>query len=140
MCNAVAYHRLQVRSIAIEKRTPASPPSAQSWAPVASYRAVVVGYACLGGVLLLMMRAVSPAIEARRTAAGSGPRSVLARFSGLHRSHAVVMRLAKALHQAEGKPSAQLTETTAKNTLAAATPSMLHPGVLAYYRQTGLAR
>lgn len=52
---------------------------------------------------------------------------------------AVVTRLAKALHQAEGKPSAQLAETTAKNTLAAATPAMLHPGVLAYYKQVGLA-
>jgi TRAP transporter TAXI family solute receptor len=52
----------------------------------------------------------------------------------------VVIRLTKALHQAEAKPSAQLAETTAKNTLAAATPSMLHPGVLAYYRQAGLAR
>jgi TRAP transporter TAXI family solute receptor len=51
----------------------------------------------------------------------------------------VVMRLAKALHQAEARPSAQLTETTAQNTLAAATSSMLHPGVLAYYRQAGLA-
>ncbi len=51
----------------------------------------------------------------------------------------VVMRLSKALHGAEGTPSAQLAETTAKNTLAAATPSMLHPGVLAYYRQAGLA-
>ena len=53
--------------------------------------------------------------------------------------NAVAMRLAKALHQAEGKPSAQLAETTVKNTLAAATPAMLHPGVLAYYRQAGLA-
>ena len=52
----------------------------------------------------------------------------------------VVTRLAKALHQAEDKRSAQLAETTAKNTVAAATPSMLHSGVLAYYRQAGLAR
>jgi hypothetical protein len=52
---------------------------------------------------------------------------------------AVVMRLARALHQAEAKPSAQLAETTARNTLAAATPSMLHPGVLAYYKQAGLS-
>lgn len=51
----------------------------------------------------------------------------------------VVMRLAKALHGAEATSSAQLAETTAKNTLAAATPSMLHPGVLAYYKQAGLA-
>ena len=49
----------------------------------------------------------------------------------------VVMRLSKALHRAEATPSAQLAETTAKNTLAAATPSMLHPGVLAYYKQAG---
>jgi hypothetical protein len=42
------------------------------------------------------------------------------------------------LHAAEAKPSAQLADTTAKNTLAAATPSMLHPGVLAYYKQAGL--
>jgi uncharacterized protein len=54
---------------------------------------------------------------------------------------AIVARLAKALHQAEAKPSPQLAETTAKNTLAAITdPSVLHPGVLAYYRQAGLAR
>jgi len=52
---------------------------------------------------------------------------------------AVVTRLAKALHQAEAKPSVQLAETTVKNTLAAATPSMLHSSVLAYYRQAGLA-
>jgi uncharacterized protein len=52
----------------------------------------------------------------------------------------VVKRLAQALHRAEAKPSAQLAETTARNTLAAATPSMLHPGVLAYYRQAGLSR
>jgi TRAP transporter TAXI family solute receptor len=53
---------------------------------------------------------------------------------------AVVARLARALHQAEAKPSAQLAETTAKNSLTAATPAMLHPGVLAYYRQAGLGR
>jgi hypothetical protein len=54
---------------------------------------------------------------------------------------AVVARLAKALHQAEAKPSPQLVETTAKNTLAAVTDrSALHPGVLAYYRQAGLSR
>lgn len=52
---------------------------------------------------------------------------------------AVVSRLARALHQAEGKPSRQLGETTAKNTLAAiTTPSLLHAGVLAYYREIGL--
>src|SRR5437868_8363932 len=54
---------------------------------------------------------------------------------------AIVARLAKALHQAEARPSPQLAKTTAKNTLAALTdPSVLHPGVLAYYRQAGLSR
>ncbi len=50
----------------------------------------------------------------------------------------VAARLAKALRQAEATPSPQLADTTVRNTLAAATPSMLHPGVLAYYRQAGL--
>jgi TRAP transporter TAXI family solute receptor len=54
---------------------------------------------------------------------------------------AVAARLAKALHEAEAKPSAQLADTTVKNTLSAVTDrSMLHPGVLAYYRQAGLDR
>jgi TRAP transporter TAXI family solute receptor len=52
----------------------------------------------------------------------------------------VAARLAKALHQAEAVPSPQLADTTARNTLAAATPQMLHPGVLAYYRRAGLSR
>ncbi len=52
---------------------------------------------------------------------------------------AIVARLSKALHLSEGKPSPQLGETTAKNTLAAvASPAILHPGVLAYYREAGL--
>ena len=53
---------------------------------------------------------------------------------------AVAFRLAKALHAAEAKASPQTADTTAKNTLAAITdPNLLHPGVLAYYRQAGLA-
>jgi len=51
----------------------------------------------------------------------------------------VAARLAKALHKGETARQPQLAETTAKNTLAAATPSMLHAGVLAYYRQVGLS-
>jgi TRAP transporter TAXI family solute receptor len=51
----------------------------------------------------------------------------------------IAARLAKALRQAEATPSPQLADTTARNTLAAATPSLLHPGVLAYYRQAGLS-
>src|SRR3954451_18702103 len=66
----------------------------QSWAPVDSYRAVVIGYAGLGAVLFLMFRATSRAIEARPPARSSAPQSPFARFSGLHRSHRVVLRLA----------------------------------------------
>jgi MFS family permease len=63
------------------------------WAPVDSYRAVVVGYACIGaGLCALFMRA-SEAVEAPRSAAAA-PRSPLARLSGLHVSHGVVLRLA----------------------------------------------
>ncbi|MCW5734533.1 MAG: TAXI family TRAP transporter solute-binding subunit [Enhydrobacter sp.] len=56
---------------------------------------------------------------------------------------ATAARLAKALHRSEGEgsASAQLGETTARNTLAAIRNlSVLHPGVLAYYRQIGLSR
>jgi len=66
----------------------------RSWTPVDSYRAVVVGYALLGAVLLVMFRSTSSAIEARTSALLSQPRSPLARLSGLHRSHRVVLRLA----------------------------------------------
>jgi uncharacterized protein len=52
----------------------------------------------------------------------------------------VASRLARALHQAETSPSAQLADTTARNSLAAVPdPSLLHPGVLRYYRQSGLS-
>jgi MFS family permease len=66
----------------------------RSWTPVDSYRAVVVGYALLGAVLLVMFRSTSVAIEARKSALSSETRSALARLSGLHRSHRVVLRLA----------------------------------------------
>ena len=51
----------------------------RSWTPVDSYRAVVVGYALLGAVLLVMFRSTSSAIEARTSALLSQPRSPLAR-------------------------------------------------------------
>jgi MFS family permease len=54
----------------------------RSWTPVESYRAVVIGYACLGAVLFVMFRSTSPAIEAR-----TPPRSPL------ERSRGVVLRL-----------------------------------------------
>lgn len=65
----------------------------RTWTPVDSYRAVVIGYACLGAVLFVMFRATSPAIEARSVRSRE-TRSPFARFSGLHRSHGVVLRLA----------------------------------------------
>ena len=68
----------------------------RSWAPIDSYRAVVIAYACLGAILFLMFRASSRAIEAAPSdqRAAAAPRSLLARFSGLHQSHAIVLRLA----------------------------------------------
>src|SRR5262245_36793023 len=66
----------------------------KSWAPVDSYRAVVIGYALLGAVLFVMFRSTSFNIEARPSAGLAEPPSPLARFSGLHRSQRVVMRLA----------------------------------------------
>lgn len=52
---------------------------------------------------------------------------------------AVAFRLAKALHLAEAAPTAQLAETTARNTLAGVTDiKLVHPGVLSYYRQAKL--
>src|SRR5689334_14623879 len=64
------------------------------WAPVDSYRAVVVGYACVGVVLCLLFRATSAAVERPSCARSSEPRSIVARFSGINRSHRVVVRLA----------------------------------------------
>lgn len=53
---------------------------------------------------------------------------------------AVTLRLAHALHRAEAAPSAQLAETTARNTLAAVLDmNLLHSGVRAYYKQAGLS-
>src|SRR4051794_19431998 len=49
----------------------------RSWAPVDSYRAVVIGDAGLGAVLFLMFRATSRALEARPSARSSEPRSPL---------------------------------------------------------------
>jgi TRAP transporter TAXI family solute receptor len=52
---------------------------------------------------------------------------------------AIAGRLASALHRAEGTASAQLAETTARNTLAAVPDrALLHEGVSAFYRQAGL--
>jgi uncharacterized protein len=56
----------------------------------------------------------------------------------------VAYRLARALHRAEdalGKKLAQARETTAANTFAAApSPDLIHPGVLRYLREIGIAK
>ena len=65
----------------------------RTWAPVASYRAVVVAYACLGVALCVMFSATSAAVEAPARAASAGESSLLSRFSGLDRSRGVVLRL-----------------------------------------------
>ena len=53
-------------------------------------------------------------------------------------------RLAKSLHGAENafcKKLAQACETTAANTVAAApNPDLIHPGVLKYFREIGVAK
>ena len=61
--------------------------------PVDSYRAVVILYAFIGAALCLLFLRASPAVEAPARAVASGTPSVIARFSGLHRSQAVVLRL-----------------------------------------------
>ena len=55
-----------------------------SWAPVDSYRAIVVAYAAFGGGLALMLTRLSPASEARPTHAS---------LIGVHRSRRVVLKL-----------------------------------------------
>lgn len=55
----------------------------------------------------------------------------------------VAYRLASALHRGEAQLAqrlAQARETTALNTIAAAAPEQLHPGVLRYFREAGLMR
>ena len=65
----------------------------RTWAPLDSYRAVVIGYALVGAVLCVLFRAVSPRIEAAPAARRAAAPSIVARWSGLHRSQAVVLRL-----------------------------------------------
>jgi len=64
-----------------------------SWAPVDSYRAVVVLYALLGVALALMFSVASPAVEAGAYERQVADRSMFARFSGIDRSHRVVLKL-----------------------------------------------
>ncbi|HJZ75603.1 MAG TPA: MFS transporter [Vicinamibacterales bacterium] len=64
-----------------------------AWAPVDSYRAVVVGYACVGVVLAFCFSRTSAAVEAASNAPSAIGQSMFARFSGLHRSQRVVLKL-----------------------------------------------
>jgi uncharacterized protein len=55
----------------------------------------------------------------------------------------VAYRLARALHRGEADLARRLPqarETTAANTVAAARPELIHPGVLRYLREIGLSR
>jgi MFS family permease len=64
-----------------------------SWAPVESYRAVVVAYAAFGLVLAAIFVSASSAVEAP-PAVRSADRPIVARLSGLDASRGVVLRLA----------------------------------------------
>ena len=64
-----------------------------TWAPVDSYRAVVVGYAVVGVVLALCFSRTSAAVEARANVTSAEGQSLFAKFSGLHRSQRVVLKL-----------------------------------------------
>jgi MFS family permease len=62
------------------------------WTPLASYRAVIVGYALLGGALAAVFAGLSPGVEAPARQATSRP-PLLTPGLGLHRSRGVVLRL-----------------------------------------------
>jgi len=66
----------------------------QTWgmSPLASYRAVLAGYACVGVVLALLFQRLGPAVEILPTP--QNPTHATASRLGLHRSRRVVLRLA----------------------------------------------
>jgi len=65
----------------------------QTWTPVDSYRAVVIGYALIGIGLAIIFVLTSKAIEARPSANRTASGLSFARLSGIDRSHRVVMKL-----------------------------------------------
>jgi MFS family permease len=65
----------------------------RSWAPVASYRAIVIAYAFLGVALALIFAGASSAVEARPSNARTVGRSIAARLSGIGQSRSVVLKL-----------------------------------------------
>ena len=66
----------------------------RTWAPVESYRAVVVAYAGFGLALAAIFAGASPAVEAAVPAGTATGRSIIARLSGIDQSGHVVLRLA----------------------------------------------
>ncbi len=64
----------------------------RSYAPVDSYRAVVIAYAVLGAVLALIFMRASSAVEAAKSTTAA-PQRRLARLSGIGESRGVVLKL-----------------------------------------------
>jgi Na+/melibiose symporter-like transporter len=60
------------------------------WPVIDAYRAVIIGYALMGGVLMVLFLMLSPAIEVREQSNTAQPER---RVLGLHKSRAVVLRL-----------------------------------------------
>ncbi|MEP7356765.1 MAG: MFS transporter [Anaerolineales bacterium] len=60
------------------------------WAPAASYKVIVLGYALLGGVLVLLFLRLSAAIEAELRQAAPG---LVSRYLGLDQSRSIVLKL-----------------------------------------------
>lgn len=66
---------------------------ARGWAPLAANRAVVLGYAALGALLVALFTRLGPAAEAPPARRAPGPATLAAPGFGLHRSRPVVLRL-----------------------------------------------
>jgi MFS family permease len=64
-----------------------------TWAPLSSYRVVVILYAALGGTLALLFTRLSPAAEASTRTEKAAFRATFAGLSGLDRSRDVVVKL-----------------------------------------------
>jgi MFS family permease len=65
----------------------------KAWAPVDSYRAVVIGYACIGVAIAVVASRVSHAAEAEPRARPAVGAPIFARLSGIETSRRVVLRL-----------------------------------------------
>jgi MFS family permease len=61
--------------------------------PLGSYRAVVIGYAVMGGILAMLFTRLSSAVEAPRSADPPDPSRKPKALFGLHRSRGVVFKL-----------------------------------------------